>query len=124
MRCVLFLDPQEPAILLPCLSAEFGHNTVFTLKAQRYCCCLSPGHGTWQYIAFWQYFCLPSLDEEAELTLAGLCVLSLLEGYCGSSFPQRSVSENHPVLPYDTHLPTAVANSVCPTARLDWLKYA
>lgn len=100
VRCILFLDPQEPAILLPCLSDRFGHNTVFTLQAQRHCCCLSPGHGTWQYFCLLaifqrQYFCLPSIVEEAELTVAGLWVLSLLEGHCGSSFPQRGVSANH-----------------------------
>lgn len=85
---ILFLDPKELAIL--------GNNPVFTLKAWRYCYCLS--------FAAWpqekgsiqrQYFCLPSLDEEAELTLPGLCVLSLLCRHCSRSFPQHSVSENH-----------------------------
>lgn len=53
MQYSLFLDPQDPGILPPHLSAGVGYNAVFTLRTQRY----------------------------SELTLPELCVQSLLERY-------------------------------------------
>lgn len=81
---ILFLNPQEPALLPPSFSAGLGRNPVFTLQAWSYCCCLSPGHRKWE--VFTGGTCAVLLWKRSR---AGPNpVLSLSERCCSSSFPQ------------------------------------
>lgn len=68
---ILFLNPQEPALLPPWFSAGLGHNPVFTLWAWKLL--LLPQSWPQEMGSIHRrYFCCPTIDKEAELTLT-LC---------------------------------------------------